>query len=82
MKKFTVIWGNIGDDAGKRLDHVEAEPNLQSVMDAAFDCYFSDLENSGYELDDKERARLRIEAYDGFAILDGHVTDSTLVSFG
>lgn len=86
MHKFTVIWANIGDDCGKRLDHVTvAEPTKAAVMDAAFACYFAEIEEGGetladYGITDRDEFR-RKTPYDGHAIIAGHVTDAPGLSF-
>lgn len=81
--RFTVIWGNIGDDAGKRLDHVTVKDATHSaIMDAAFACFFADLEAAGEILSESDRNEFRNHtAYDGFAILPGHVTDAPGLGF-
>ena len=81
--RFTVIWGNIGDDAGKRLDHVTVKDATHSaIMDAAFACFFADLEAAGEILSESDRDEFRNHtAYDGFAILPGHVTDAPGLGF-
>lgn len=80
---FTVIWGNIGDDNGKRLDHVSVESADQNlIMDAAFECFFKDLERSGQTLTAEDREEFRHNtAYDGYAVLPGHVTDAPGMGF-
>lgn len=80
---YTVIWGNIGDDDGKRLDHVTvAEPSQSAIMDAAFECFFADCECSGYDLSQADKDEYRKNTpYDGYAILEGHITDAPGVGF-
>jgi hypothetical protein len=80
---FTVIWGNIGDDSGKRLDHVTVErADFDCIMDAAFACFFTDMESSGWSLSEGDREEYRHNtAFDGYAILPGHVTDAPGLGF-
>jgi len=81
--EYTVIWGNIGDDDGKRLDHVTvAEPSQSAIMDAAFECFFADCESSGYDLSQADKDEYRNNTpYDGYAVLLGHITDAPNVGF-
>jgi hypothetical protein len=79
--KYTVIWGNIGDDCGKRLDHVTvSEPTQSAIMDAAFDCFFADFDDGELSQSDKNEYRNNTP-YDGYAVLEGHITDALGVGF-
>jgi hypothetical protein len=78
---YTVIWGNIGDDQGKRLDHVTvAEPTQSAIMDAAFECFFADFDEGELSQADKDEYRNNTP-YDGYAVLLGHITDAPGVGF-
>lgn len=80
---FTVIWGNIDGDGSKRLDHVTvAEPTRDAIMDAAFKCFCDDLDSAGGNVSDDDREMWRRTAYEGYAILPGHVTDAPGLGWG
>lgn len=84
--EFTVIWGGIGDDPGRRLDHVTvSEPSFDKIMDAAFKIVF-DERNTSSERFSKDPElpwdTLRNHTpYDGYAILDGHIHESNKATF-
>ena len=81
--RFTVIWGNIGGDGSKRLDHVTvSDPTQAAVMDAAFKCFCDDLESAGEDLSADDRAEWRKTEYEGYAVLPGHVTDAPGIGWG
>jgi len=82
--KITVVWGNIGDDNSRRLDHVTVESrDMVSVMGAAFEIVFSERESEeGRPLTELEKHELRHETqYDGFAVFDGHLTEAPFLGF-
>lgn len=82
MYKYTVIWGNIGDDSGKRLDHVTvSEPTQKAIVDAAFACFFDDMAMAGIDLTAEEKDEYRHGGYDGYAVFDGHIYDAPGVGF-
>lgn len=78
-QKFTVVWGNIGDGHERRLDHVEAEPNLEAIMLAAKRLAYEDIETT--ENDDLTFEVFCDQMYDGYAIFEGHIFEKTGLSF-
>lgn len=85
--KFTVIWGNIGSSSEKRLDHVTVDtPTFTAIMDAAFQIVYTqwnDPDDLKYNDPEFIWDDLRHKTpYDGYAILDGHVTNSQHATFG
>lgn len=77
-QKFTVIWSN---EHETRLDHVEAEPNLEAIMDAAFEITYKELFGNPPTNPDMSFEEWRAMPYKGSAILDGHIKDSAFASF-
>ncbi len=86
MHKFTVIWGNIGDDSDRRLDHVTVtEPTFDAVITEARAIVQRERVEGGTYADDADAAagaeQLEHDCYDGFAIFDGHLVESATVRF-
>jgi len=73
--KFTVIWGRIGDTTENRFDHVTVTgtPTFKSVMDAAFRIVYDE-----WELDEDFQSFRDNTAYDGYSILEGHLTEGDI----
>ena len=74
-EKYTVVWGNIGSDSGCRLDHVEAEPDFESIMDAAFRIAYNEIEGIEDEMTFEEFCN---QSYDGYAIFEGHIFEGSI----